>query len=115
MAGVKAYPVSETCSDRAQRIRSNAKCISAFRDCCEFANKLREKEPNKLLILARMRKYKSFISRMDMWWNTSSRIWENMGKYKGDGFVNLLKPLYCPSGLFQKEFYRSPKSLVVYP
>uniref|UniRef100_A0A663F1Q6 Complement C5 n=1 Tax=Aquila chrysaetos chrysaetos TaxID=223781 RepID=A0A663F1Q6_AQUCH len=54
MAGVKAYPVSETCSDRAQRIRSNAKCISAFRDCCEFANKLREKEPNKLLILARM-------------------------------------------------------------
>uniref|UniRef100_A0A8C0HNS8 Complement C5 n=1 Tax=Buteo japonicus TaxID=224669 RepID=A0A8C0HNS8_9AVES len=58
MAGVRAYPVSETCSDRAQRIRSNAKCISAFRDCCEFANKLREKEPNKLLILARMRKYK---------------------------------------------------------
>uniref|UniRef100_A0A8C0BII2 Complement C5 n=1 Tax=Buteo japonicus TaxID=224669 RepID=A0A8C0BII2_9AVES len=54
MAGVRAYPVSETCSDRAQRIRSNAKCISAFRDCCEFANKLREKEPNKLLILARM-------------------------------------------------------------
>ncbi|XP_010185264.1 PREDICTED: complement C5, partial [Mesitornis unicolor] len=54
MAGVKAYPVSETCSDRAQRIRSNAKCISAFRDCCEFANRLREEEPNKLLILARM-------------------------------------------------------------
>uniref|UniRef100_A0A8C4UIJ9 Complement C5 n=1 Tax=Falco tinnunculus TaxID=100819 RepID=A0A8C4UIJ9_FALTI len=54
MAGVKAYPVSETCSDRAQRIRHNQKCISAFIDCCEFANKLREKEPNKLLILARM-------------------------------------------------------------
>ncbi|KFV90475.1 Complement C5, partial [Eurypyga helias] len=54
MAGVKAYPVTETCSDRAQRIRSNERCISAFRDCCEFANRLREKEPNKLLILARM-------------------------------------------------------------
>uniref|UniRef100_A0A8B9U8D4 Complement C5 n=1 Tax=Anas zonorhyncha TaxID=75864 RepID=A0A8B9U8D4_9AVES len=54
MAGVKAYPVSETCSDRARRIRSNEKCISAFKDCCEFANRLREEEPNKLLILARM-------------------------------------------------------------
>uniref|UniRef100_A0A8B9THM1 Complement C5 n=1 Tax=Anas platyrhynchos TaxID=8839 RepID=A0A8B9THM1_ANAPL len=54
MAGVKAYPVSETCGDRARRIRSNEKCISAFRDCCEFANRLREEEPNKLLILARM-------------------------------------------------------------
>ncbi|NXE19189.1 CO5 protein, partial [Ardeotis kori] len=54
MAGVKAYPVTETCSDRAQRIRSSEKCISAFRDCCEFANRLREEEPNKLLILARM-------------------------------------------------------------
>ncbi|XP_075572529.1 complement C5 isoform X1 [Pelecanus crispus] len=54
MAGVRAYPVSETCRDRAQRIQSNAKCISAFRDCCEFANRLREEEPNKLLILARM-------------------------------------------------------------
>uniref|UniRef100_A0A8B9FJG8 Complement C5 n=1 Tax=Amazona collaria TaxID=241587 RepID=A0A8B9FJG8_9PSIT len=62
MAGVKAYPVAETCSDRAQRIRSNQKCISAFKDCCEFANRLREEEPNKLLILARMRKYKSFNS-----------------------------------------------------
>uniref|UniRef100_A0A8B9FIH1 Complement C5 n=1 Tax=Amazona collaria TaxID=241587 RepID=A0A8B9FIH1_9PSIT len=51
MAGVKAYPVAETCSDRAQRIRSNQKCISAFKDCCEFANRLREEEPNKLLIL----------------------------------------------------------------
>ncbi|XP_062446760.1 complement C5 isoform X2 [Rhea pennata] len=54
MAGVKAYPVSETCSDRAQRIRSSEKCILAFKDCCEFANRLRETEPNKLLILARM-------------------------------------------------------------
>uniref|UniRef100_A0A8B9CZE0 Complement C5 n=1 Tax=Anser brachyrhynchus TaxID=132585 RepID=A0A8B9CZE0_9AVES len=61
MAGVKAYPVSETCSDRARRIRSNEKCISAFRDCCEFANRLREEEPNKLLILARMRKYKTEV------------------------------------------------------
>ncbi|XP_074702370.1 complement C5 isoform X2 [Strix aluco] len=54
MAGVKAYPVTETCRERAQRIRSNEKCISAFRNCCEFANRLREEEPNKLLILARM-------------------------------------------------------------
>ncbi|KFO82553.1 Complement C5, partial [Cuculus canorus] len=54
MDGVKAYPVSETCSDRAQRVRRKQRCISAFRDCCEFANRLREEEPNKLLILARM-------------------------------------------------------------
>ncbi|NWX16425.1 CO5 protein, partial [Aegotheles bennettii] len=60
MAGVRAYPVTETCSDRAQRIRSSARCISAFKDCCEFANKLREKEPNKLLILARMQ-FESFL------------------------------------------------------
>ncbi|RLV93890.1 hypothetical protein DV515_00013339 [Chloebia gouldiae] len=54
MAGVKAYPVSETCRERAQRIRRRQRCISAFTDCCEFANKLRLEEPNKLLILARM-------------------------------------------------------------
>uniref|UniRef100_A0A669Q5Y1 Complement C5 n=1 Tax=Phasianus colchicus TaxID=9054 RepID=A0A669Q5Y1_PHACC len=53
MHGVKAYPVSETCSDRARRIQSHARCISAFINCCEFANRLREEEPNKLLILAR--------------------------------------------------------------
>ncbi|NWW53317.1 CO5 protein, partial [Pedionomus torquatus] len=54
MAGVRAYPVTETCDSRAQRIRKDKDCVSAFRDCCEFANKLREEEPNKLLILARM-------------------------------------------------------------
>ncbi|KAJ7398992.1 Complement C5 [Pitangus sulphuratus] len=54
MAGVRAYPVTETCSDRAQRIRRSQACISAFKHCCEFANKLRLEEPNKLLILARM-------------------------------------------------------------
>lgn len=59
MAGVKAYPVSETCRDRAQRIQRNQRCISAFTDCCEYANKLRLEEPNKLLILARMREYGS--------------------------------------------------------
>jgi len=78
MAGVKAYPVTETCHDRAQRIRRSEKCVSAFRDCCEFANRLREEEPNKLLILARMRKYESFNSCVDMWWNSSSRIQVNM-------------------------------------
>ncbi|KAM4761329.1 complement C5 [Cyanocitta cristata] len=54
VAGVKAYPVSETCRDRAQRIQRNQRCISAFKNCCEFANRLRLEEPNKLLILARM-------------------------------------------------------------
>uniref|UniRef100_A0A8U7NWK8 Complement C5 n=1 Tax=Corvus moneduloides TaxID=1196302 RepID=A0A8U7NWK8_CORMO len=54
MAGVKAYPVSETCRDRAQRIQRNQRCIAAFKNCCEFANRLRLEEPNKLLILARM-------------------------------------------------------------
>ncbi|KAM6316161.1 complement C5 [Podargus strigoides] len=54
MDGVREYPISDTCSNRAQRIRNNERCFSAFRDCCEFANRLREQEPNKLLILARM-------------------------------------------------------------
>uniref|UniRef100_A0A8D0EKN3 Complement C5 n=1 Tax=Strix occidentalis caurina TaxID=311401 RepID=A0A8D0EKN3_STROC len=69
MAGVKAYPVTETCRERAQRIRSNEKCISAFRNCCEFANRLREEEPNKLLILARMRKYeiRSYFPESWLW------------------------------------------------
>ncbi|XP_021269757.1 complement C5 isoform X1 [Numida meleagris] len=53
MHGVKEYPVSETCTDRARRIQSHARCISAFINCCEFANRLREEEPNKILILAR--------------------------------------------------------------
>ncbi|XP_072208870.1 complement C5 isoform X1 [Excalfactoria chinensis] len=53
MHGVKAYPVTETCSDRARRIQSHTRCISAFVNCCEFANRLREEEPSKLLILAR--------------------------------------------------------------
>ncbi|KAF2987216.1 hypothetical protein EK904_010218, partial [Melospiza melodia maxima] len=52
--GVKTYPVSDTCRDRAQRIQRGQNCISAFTNCCEFANKLRLEEPNKLLILARM-------------------------------------------------------------
>uniref|UniRef100_A0A663MZ68 Complement C5 n=1 Tax=Athene cunicularia TaxID=194338 RepID=A0A663MZ68_ATHCN len=69
MAGVKAYPVTETCRERAQRIRSNEKCISAFINCCEFANRLREEEPNKLLILARMRKYeiRSYFPESWLW------------------------------------------------
>ncbi|XP_059721229.1 complement C5 isoform X2 [Haemorhous mexicanus] len=54
MAGVKAYPVSMTCRERIQSTRRSQRCISAFTDCCEFANKLRLEEPNKLLILARM-------------------------------------------------------------
>uniref|UniRef100_A0A8C2Y9R9 Complement C5 n=1 Tax=Coturnix japonica TaxID=93934 RepID=A0A8C2Y9R9_COTJA len=53
MDGVKAYPITETCSDRARRIQSHPRCISAFVSCCEFANRLREEEPSKLLILAR--------------------------------------------------------------
>eukprot|EP00076_Gallus_gallus_P031724 XP_024997262.1 complement C5 isoform X2 [Gallus gallus] len=60
MHGVKAYPVSETCSDRARRIQSHAKCVSAFRHCCEFANRLREEEPSKLLILAR-KQFEAFL------------------------------------------------------
>ncbi|XP_066189010.1 complement C5 [Sylvia atricapilla] len=53
-SGIRAYPISETCKDRAQRIQKNKECVSAFIDCCEFANKLRLQEPNKLLMLARM-------------------------------------------------------------
>ncbi|NXN96738.1 CO5 protein, partial [Rhinopomastus cyanomelas] len=53
MAGVQVYPISDTCSDRASRIRKSEKCVSVFIECCEFANRLREQEPNKLLILAR--------------------------------------------------------------
>uniref|UniRef100_A0A8C5UJV0 Complement C5 n=1 Tax=Malurus cyaneus samueli TaxID=2593467 RepID=A0A8C5UJV0_9PASS len=54
MAGVKEYPISETCNDRAKRIRKSQKCISAFEDCCEFANTLRREQPHKLLMLARI-------------------------------------------------------------
>ncbi|KAM9218014.1 complement C5 [Leptosomus discolor] len=54
MAGVREHPLTETCQDRTKRIRHNEKCISAFRNCCEYANRLREEEPSKLLILARM-------------------------------------------------------------
>ncbi|NXA34849.1 CO5 protein, partial [Eudromia elegans] len=54
MTGVKAYPVSNTCSERARRIQTGEKCISAFIECCEFANRLRQAESSKLLILARM-------------------------------------------------------------
>uniref|UniRef100_A0A8B9U733 Anaphylatoxin-like domain-containing protein n=1 Tax=Anas zonorhyncha TaxID=75864 RepID=A0A8B9U733_9AVES len=73
MAGVKAYPVGETCSDRARRIQSNEKCISAFKDCCEFANRLRDEEPYKLLMLPRTRKYKNFDCCVDIF----NRLWIN--------------------------------------
>lgn len=101
-AGIKAYPISETCRDRAQRIPKSQKCVSAFTDCCEFANKLRLEEPNKLLILARMREYESSgcpaaaQQGTERWWN-------------------LLTPPWCLSGLFQTGFYQSPKTLVIYP
>uniref|UniRef100_A0A8D2PIM5 Complement C5 n=1 Tax=Zosterops lateralis melanops TaxID=1220523 RepID=A0A8D2PIM5_ZOSLA len=64
-----AYPISETCRDRAQRIPKSQKCVSAFTDCCEFANKLRLEEPNKLLILARMREYeiRSYFPESWLW------------------------------------------------
>uniref|UniRef100_A0A8C8A813 Complement C5 n=1 Tax=Otus sunia TaxID=257818 RepID=A0A8C8A813_9STRI len=61
MSGVREHPVTETCAERVQRIRGSERCISAFRNCCEFANRLREEEPNKLLILARMRKYETSL------------------------------------------------------
>uniref|UniRef100_A0A8C8RER3 Complement C5 n=1 Tax=Pelusios castaneus TaxID=367368 RepID=A0A8C8RER3_9SAUR len=57
MAGVKESPLKETCNQRAERIKSAPRCIKAFKDCCEFATKLRENETHKVLILARMRKF----------------------------------------------------------
>uniref|UniRef100_A0A8C8RDB6 Complement C5 n=1 Tax=Pelusios castaneus TaxID=367368 RepID=A0A8C8RDB6_9SAUR len=54
MAGVKESPLKETCNQRAERIKSAPRCIKAFKDCCEFATKLRENETHKVLILARM-------------------------------------------------------------
>lgn len=53
-SGAVEYPISETCSKRASRIKNVPVCIRAFRDCCEYANKLRLTEPHKLLLLARM-------------------------------------------------------------
>ncbi|XP_060106570.1 complement C5 [Heteronotia binoei] len=53
-SGAEQYPVSQTCSQRASRIRSVPVCIKAFLDCCEFANKLRLTESDKVLLLARM-------------------------------------------------------------
>lgn len=102
MAGVKAYPVSDTCRDRAQRIRRNQRCISAFIDCCEFANRLRLEEPNKLLILARMREYRAL----------GALLHQNRGKER---WWSLLTPPWYLPGLVQTEFYQSPKTLVVCP
>ncbi|XP_054854466.1 complement C5 [Eublepharis macularius] len=53
-SGAAEYPISQTCSERASRIKSVPVCIKAFTDCCEFANKLRQTEPHKILVLARM-------------------------------------------------------------
>nr|XP_056716476.1 complement C5 [Euleptes europaea] len=54
-SGAQEYPISQTCSERASRIRGVPQvCIKAFQDCCEFANKLRQTEPHKVLLLARM-------------------------------------------------------------
>ncbi|XP_014346298.1 complement C5 [Latimeria chalumnae] len=39
--GIKAYPITETCDQRARRIRKGEQCFKAFRYCCQFANKLR--------------------------------------------------------------------------
>ncbi|XP_043386278.1 complement C5 isoform X2 [Chelonia mydas] len=54
MGGVKESPLKETCSQRVERIKSPPRCIKAFKDCCEFATKLRESGTYKVLILARM-------------------------------------------------------------
>lgn len=56
MDGVRAYPVSETCAERTKRVQGGPKCLYAFQDCCEYANQLRQQEPNKVLMLARKRK-----------------------------------------------------------
>ncbi|XP_077161504.1 complement C5 [Paroedura picta] len=53
-AGAEEYPITQTCSERASRIKNVQVCIRAFQDCCEFANKLRQTEPHKILVLARM-------------------------------------------------------------
>ncbi|XP_061459913.1 complement C5 isoform X2 [Rhineura floridana] len=60
--GAEQYPVMETCGDRAKRIKSGARCVEAFRRCCEFANKLRLNETHKVLILAR----KAFDALLDL-------------------------------------------------
>ncbi|KAM9117353.1 complement C5 [Pangshura tecta] len=54
MAGVRESPLGETCNQRIEHINSIPRCIKAFKDCCEFATKLRENETHKVLILARM-------------------------------------------------------------
>lgn len=110
MHGVKVYPVSETCSDRARRIQSHPKCISAFINCCEFANRLREEEPNKLLILARKRKQKSFDPCVDM--QRHSRLYQSVNKCRGDNLVNLFA---LSDYFFQKELCQSPQTLICYP
>uniref|UniRef100_A0A8C0IKC9 Complement C5 n=1 Tax=Chelonoidis abingdonii TaxID=106734 RepID=A0A8C0IKC9_CHEAB len=54
MSGVKESPLGQTCDQRVEHIKSIPRCIKAFKDCCEFATKLRENETHKVLILARM-------------------------------------------------------------
>ncbi|XP_019396510.1 PREDICTED: complement C5 isoform X1 [Crocodylus porosus] len=60
MDGVRAYPVTETCAERTKRVQGGPKCLYAFKDCCEYANKLRQQEPNKVLMLAR-KQFEAFL------------------------------------------------------
>ncbi|KYO23447.1 hypothetical protein Y1Q_0005805 [Alligator mississippiensis] len=60
MDGVRAYPVSETCAERTKRVQGGPKCLYAFQDCCEYANQLRQQEPNKVLMLAR-KQFEAFL------------------------------------------------------
>ncbi|XP_069465628.1 complement C5 isoform X2 [Ambystoma mexicanum] len=57
--GVREYPVTDSCENRASRIKNVPRgliqrCIAAFRNCCELANRLRAEEAGKTLDLARM-------------------------------------------------------------
>ncbi|XP_034969300.2 complement C5 isoform X1 [Zootoca vivipara] len=52
--GAELYPVMQTCTERASRIKSGGRlCIAAFKRCCEYAENLRRNETHKVLILAR--------------------------------------------------------------
>ncbi|XP_058015546.1 complement C5 [Ahaetulla prasina] len=51
--GAEPYPFPQTCQQRIKRIKGGARCIYAFRLCCEFAFKRRLNDTHKHLLLGR--------------------------------------------------------------
>ncbi|XP_070812032.1 complement C5 [Pituophis catenifer annectens] len=51
--GAEPYPFPQTCQQRIKRIKGGARCVYAFRLCCDFAFKRRLNDTHKHLLLGR--------------------------------------------------------------